>query len=276
MVFVAGMLGVLTGLWAYGLALFADRPVGLLAGAAVAAALLLATLLALRARRLGALPATAAALAAVVLAGVGLTVDRFDADHPVPTHLMYALDAGTGKAAWLSHEEAPQPWTDGYVDRSISVADDFPGLGDGELRAGPAEAASLPAPKLETLSDTRSGDQRVLRVRVTPQRPVRLLTLHVDTTAATVRAATVAGREVPVKAREGRWGFGVVFHAPPPEGIEVTLTLAPTGDGPVNLRAMDASDGLSSLPGFRARPADVGVVGSHSSEMLAVARTYSL
>ncbi|WBC12597.1 M28 family peptidase [Micromonospora sp. WMMA1998] len=233
-------------------------------------------LLALRARRLGALPATAAALAAVVLAGVGLSVDRFDADHPVPTHLMYALDAGTGKAAWLSHEEAPQPWTDGYVDRSVSVADDFPGLGDGELRAGPAQAASLPAPKLETLADTRAGDQRTLRVRVTPQRPVRLLTLHVDTTTATVRAASVAGREVPVKTREGRWGFGIVFHAPPPEGVEVTLTLASTGDGPVNLRAMDASDGLSALPGFRARPADVGVVGSHSSEMLAVARTYPL
>ncbi|WP_433283491.1 M28 family peptidase [Micromonospora sp. CA-244673] len=232
-------------------------------------------LLALRARRLGALPAGAAALAAVVLAGVGLAVDRFDAAHPVPTHLMYALDAGTGKAQWLSHEDDPQPWTDGYVDRAVSVADDFPGLGDAELRAGAAQAANLPAPKLETLSDTRSGDQRVLRVRVLPQRPVRLLSLHVDTSTAEVRSATVAGRDVPVKARDGRWGFGVVFHAPPPEGVEVTLTLVPKA-GQVNLRAMDASDGLGGLPGFRARPADVGVVGSHSSEMLAVARTYPL
>ena len=41
----------------------------------------------------------AATLAAVVLAGVGLAVDRFDAAHPAPTHLMYALDAGTGQAA---------------------------------------------------------------------------------------------------------------------------------------------------------------------------------
>ncbi|MEU9737889.1 M28 family peptidase [Micromonospora chersina] len=230
---------------------------------------------ALRARRLGALPAGAAALAAVVLAGVGLAVDRFDAAHPVPTHLMYALDTGTGTARWLSHEDDPQPWTDGYVDGTVSVADDFPGLGDGELRAGPAQAADLPAPKLETLSDTRSGDLRVLRVRVVPQRPVRLLTLHVDTSTAEVRSATVAGRDVPVKARDGRWGFGVVFHAPPPEGVEVTLTLVPKA-GQVNLRAMDASDGLGGLPGFRARPADVGVVGSHSSEMLAVARTYPL
>jgi hypothetical protein len=39
---------------------------------------------------------------------------------------------------------------------------------------------------------------------------------------------------------------------------------------------MDASDGLSALPGFRARPAEVGIRGSHSSEMLAVARTHRL
>jgi hypothetical protein len=46
---------------------------------------------------------------------VGLVVDRFDAVHPIPTHLMYALDAGTGQALWLSRETAPQPWTAEYV-----------------------------------------------------------------------------------------------------------------------------------------------------------------
>ncbi|MDT0531213.1 M28 family peptidase [Micromonospora sp. DSM 115977] len=231
-------------------------------------------LLAVRARRLGALPAAATTLAAVVFAGVGLAVDRFDAAHPAPTHLMYALDAGTGQARWLSHEEDPQPWTDGYVDGVTEVAD-FPGLGDAELRAGPAQPANLSAPKLEVLADTTAGAERTLRLRLVPQRQVRLTTLHVDAATATVLRAEVAGRAVPVEAREGRWGFGLVFHAPPPEGIEVTLTVTPKA-GQVALRAMDASDGLDALPGFRPRPPDVGIVGSHSSEMLAVARTYPL
>ncbi|MBQ1072173.1 M28 family peptidase [Micromonospora sp. C31] len=229
---------------------------------------------ALRARRFGALPAAATALAAVVLAGVGFAVDRFDAAHPAPTHLMYALDAGTGQARWLSHEEDPQPWTDGYVDGVTEVAD-FPGLGDAELRAGPAQAANLPAPKLEVLADTTAGAERTLRLRLVPQRQVRLTTLHVEAATATVLRAEVAGRTVPVEAPEGRWGFGLVFHAPPPEGIEVTLTVTPKA-GQVALRAMDASDGLDTLPGFRPRPPGVGIVGSHSSEMLAVARTYPL
>ncbi|MEU8328089.1 M28 family peptidase [Micromonospora sp. NPDC048839] len=228
---------------------------------------------ALRARRFGLLPATAAAVATVVLAGVGLGVDRFDAAHPAPTHLMYAMDAGTGQARWLSHESDPQSWTDGYVDGTADVGDDFPGLGDGELRAGPAQPANLPAPKLDVLADTTSGGERTLRLRLTPQRAARLATLHVDTSTATVLRAEVAGRAVPVEPRAGRWGFGLVFHAPPTEGIEVALTLRPIA-GQVALRAMDASDGLDALPGFRPRPPAVGVVGSHSSEMLAVARTY--
>ena len=161
----------------------------------------------------------------------------------------------------------------------LAKVEDFPGLGDAELRAGPAPAANLPAPKLEVLADTTVGQQRTLRLRLVPQRPVRLASLHVETAGAGgagIEAATVAGRPVKIDQRQpdGRW-WGVVFHAPPPEGIEVTLTLEPRG-GQVLLRAMDASDGLDGLPGFRPRPADVGVVGSHSSEMLAVARTYPL
>ncbi|MFC8847778.1 MULTISPECIES: M28 family peptidase [unclassified Micromonospora] len=236
-------------------------------------------LVAARARRAGALPAVAAGLAAAVFAGVGLAVDRFDAAHPVPTHLMYALDAGTGQARWLSHETDPQPWTAKFVDGVTPVAD-FPGLGDTELRAGPAQAANLPAPKLEVLADSKSSgsgsvEQRTVRVRITPQRPVRLLTLHVDG-ATEVESAVVAGRVVPGgRATGDPWGFGIVFHAPPPEGIEVTLVVA-AGSGPTSLRVMDASDGLDAVPGFRPRPAGVGVVGSHSSEMLAVARTYPL
>jgi hypothetical protein len=230
-----------------------------------------------RARRAAAVPALAAAVAAATLVGVGLDVDRFDAAHPIPTQLMYALDTGTGQARWLSQETDPQSWTAQYLDRTVSVRDDFPALGDDSLRAGPAAAAPLPAPTLEIRSDTSAGDRRTLRLRLTPQRPVRLVALHVAASTATVLRATVAGQAVPVTRTTGGgpWSFGIVFHAPPPGGIEIELGLAMRG-GRVSLRAMDASDGLGGLPGFRPRPPDVGIAGSHTSEMVAVARTYSL
>lgn len=232
-------------------------------------------LVALRDRRLGAVPALVAGLATVAFLTTGLAVDRFDADHPVPTHLLYALDTDDGSAHWLSRETDPQPWTARHVDGSAWPQDRFPGLGGLTLQGGPAQAAGLPAPKLTTLADTTAGDVRTLRLRLEPQRTVRLTTLHVSTGNAAVLRATVAGRPVEgtTEPVEG-WGFGVVFHAPPAEGVEIELVLR--ADGPVTLRAMDASDGLTGLPGFQPRPAGVGVVGSHSSEMVAVARTYRL
>ncbi|MDG4828332.1 M28 family peptidase [Solwaraspora sp. WMMD1047] len=233
-------------------------------------------LVALRARRLGAVPVLAAALATGLFAGLGLAVDRFDAEHPAPTHLMYALDADSGSARWLSHETDPLPWTAGYVDGEVSVRDDFPGIGTARLRAGPAEPATLPAPVVETVADNVDGGTRTLTVRLVPQRPVRFASLHVAAADAELRAAVVAGKPVTVPdPPEGRWGFGVVFHAPPAEGVEITLVFRQLG-AEVRLRAMDASDGLTGLPGFRPRPPEVGVAGTHSSELVAVARTYPL
>ena len=84
--------------------------------------------------------------------------------------------------------------------------------------------------------------------------------------------ANVAGRPLPAEALPDA-GFGIVFHAPPPEGVRIILEVE--GTGPVQVRAMDGSDGLAGLPGFRPRPADVGIEGSHDSELVLVARTYT-
>ncbi|MCU7723148.1 M28 family peptidase [Actinoplanes sp. KI2] len=232
-------------------------------------------LAALSAVRRGAVPALAALLATVVCAAVGLSVDRFDAAHPSLTHLMYALDADNNTAQWLSKEPKVQHWTSQYVSgnpRQVNAT--LPAFGPEEMRTGTAQPADLPAPKLTLESDTRSGDSRVLKLRLQPQRPVRFATLHVAA-GVTVTAATIGGREVsPTVKPDGPWGFGFVFHGPPADGIEVTLTVKTTG--PVKFRAMDGSDGLTTLPGFHPRPAGVGILGSHSSELLAVAKTYTL
>ena len=229
---------------------------------------------ALRARRRGLLPTAVAVLALVVFTATGLRGDAFDAAHPAPTQLMYALNADDNTAQWLSAEPAPQKWTAHYVsDEPVEIVDKLPAFGEAKLLTGPATAVALPAPRLTVEADNRSGDTRTLRLRLEPQRPVRLVTLHVAA-GAKVSAAIIGGRAVPVdKTAGGAWGFGFIFHAPPSTGVEVQLTL--TAPGPVQFRAMDASDGLTSLPGFVARPADVGVVGSHVSEMLAVARGYT-
>ena len=79
----------------------------------------------------------------MVFLAAGLAVDRFDAAHPVPTQLMYALDADTGRRTGQPGDRPAA--LDGPARRRLGLAADrFPGLGGLTLQGGPAPAAACP------------------------------------------------------------------------------------------------------------------------------------
>jgi hypothetical protein len=213
-------------------------------------------------------PVTAAVLAAGLLVA-GLLVDTFDARHPVPSQLVYALDADEERAWWVTTEDDPGEYTAQYVRSLGDLPLDFPYLG-GEVWTGEAEVADLPAPEL--VAEPTSGDEGARRwtVTVTPQRAVRLLALEVVTDGGTVTTASAQGRDVP-EAALGSDRLFVTFHAPPADGVKFTVEIE--GDGPVSLRAIDGSDGLDGLPGFEPRPSGVDAAGTHSSDLVVVSRS---
>lgn len=223
--------------------------------------------------RWSAAPALAAALAVLIFTGIGLSVDHFDVDHPEPAELAYVLDTDSGRATWVSTDAPPGQWVSRYVTQPGTAADTF-GLIRGPVTVGPAQVADLPAPRVTVLTDTTSGDGRTLTLRITPQRgaaqPARLIYLGLSDVP--VLGASLQGRAVPPDELAG--GLSVVFHAPPPAGVDVTLELGTTG--PATLRVLDGSDGLTGLPGYTPRPAGVGIAGSHTSEMVVVATTVTL
>ena len=223
--------------------------------------------------------ATAAVPAvAVVLAGacaaMGLSVDRFDTGHPVPSQLAYALDADRGQAWWASRETEPGEYTGRYVEGRAPLPVEFPYLAGQDVATGPAEVADLPPSTVTPMSDDVVGGQRRITVRVEPQRPgVRLLVLDVTVGGGTVVRAQLAGRAVPEQAL-GEDRLWVTFHAPPAGGLQATFTVE--GDGAVDLRVVDGTDGLEGLPGFQPRPDGVDAAGSHSSDLVVVSATTSL
>jgi hypothetical protein len=220
-----------------------------------------------------AVPGTAVVMA-VVCAAVGLPADRFDAAHPVPSQLSYAVDRDTGQAWWASTEKAPGAYTARYVAGRTPLPVAFPYLAGQDVATGPAEVADLPAPEVRRVSDGLVGGKRQIAVRVTPRRPgVRLLVLDLSARGGTVTAAQVAGRTVP-DAALGEDHLWTTFHAPPADGLQATFTV--DGDGPVDLRVIDGSDGLSGLPGFQPRPDGVDAAGGHSSDLVLVSATTAL
>ena len=110
---------------------------------------------------------------------------------------MYALDADTGRAHWLSAGTSPQQWTAGYVSARRPAGDDFPALDSPALDF---PALDFPALDFPALDFPALGDTDLLSGPAAP----------------------------------------------------------------------------AALPGFRPRPPSVGTAGSHTSELVAVARTVTL
>lgn len=224
-------------------------------------------------RMLRAAPVALTLVAAVLAAAVGLAVDRWEPARPQPTHLAYVLDHDTRTARWVSVEPSPGTWTARYVRDRADVSAAFPMLPKGKLAVGPAEVTSIAPPEATIQSDTTSPTERTVRLRVTPRRPVRMLAVYGEVGNHRVVRATAAGREVPgYLDRLGR--FGLEFHAVPADGFDLILVM--TGPEPLRLRLVDGSDGLDAVPGFRPRPANVGIAGTHTSDLVAGAITVTI
>jgi hypothetical protein len=223
-----------------------------------------------RRRLFAAAPALVAGLLAVVCVVAGLAVDKFDAAHPAPTQLMYALDTDTGTAVWASEDTAPNAWTDQYLTGRADLTGEFPILPT-DMATGPAQPAPLPAPVVAVTADQSFGGTRTVTLTLTSQRSVRLAYLRVESDTKLLRA-TVDGRPVPADQMVPH--LGILFHAPPRDGLVITLVVA--GTGALKLRVMDGSDGLDALPGFHPRPAGIGVEGLHTSELVLVTKTYTV
>ncbi len=216
-----------------------------------------------------AVPALVATGLAVTCVVTGLAVDRFDPAHPAPAHLAYALDADTGRARWVSADRRPGDWAASYVTAREDLARSFPVLG-GDLAAGPARAAALPAPRLRVESDRTEGGERTVLLRIEPRRTVH--SVHVSVPDGTVLGAELMGREAETRGERGR--FEAWFFAPPPEGVTLRLVLA--GGGPASVRVLDVSHGLDGMPGFRPRPPGVGTDGDLTADAVVVGRTVVL
>ena len=204
----------------------------------------------------------------------GLLVDTFDAKHPVPSQLVYALDADTGQAWWASTEADPGEYTSRYVDDRGELPVDFPYLTGREVATGPAQVADLPAPAVDAITEREAGDLHEYAFTVTPQRAgVRLLTVEVTVPDGTVVRARAGGRAVPDEAL-GEDRLTITFHAPPADGLQVQVSVE--GGGPATVRVIDGSDGLDGLPGFEPRPEGVDAAGSHSSDLVVVSASVPL
>jgi hypothetical protein len=207
-----------------------------------------------------------------ILTAAGLVANREGDGDARQESVVYSVDADTGKAHWASRTAPTSDWARSLLSKPPTPLDDaFPWWASSALWHGPAPTADLAPPDVAVIADTTRNGIRELTLRLSSRRGAPTLGMWVDTDSATVRTATVAGRDVPTNRPEGKWAFGFLFHGAPVDGIEVRLQLDIRTDA-FAVRVADRSHDLGDVPGFTPPPQGRVLV----TPQVAVTRTVTL
>ena len=206
--------------------------------------------------RIAAVPVLLVMLTAALCAA-GLVANREGATDARQETVAYSLDADTKKAHWASSAAPASDWSRSLLSQpAVPLEEAFPWSADSALWHGPAPAAELSPPAVTALRDVNQGGTRELTLRLSSRRGASTLGLSVDAGSATIRSASIAGRDVPTDRSQGKWAFGFRFHGAPADGVEVRLKLDQHGNG-VTVRVADSTHDLGVVPGFTPPPGRV-------------------
>jgi hypothetical protein len=198
----------------------------------------------------------ALSVGALVSFAVAAAARPFSADSPERMSIAFSQDADTQRSRWLAYAESGR--LRGEIARAARFSGPvraFPWSGGPGAFAADAAGASLPAPSVTILEDSRDGSARRIRLNLRSPRGAPAVFLAISP-ASSVGSVRVAGEALaPINPRivsyQGGWRL-ITCLTTPPEGIEFALEAGPN---PFEVYAGDRSAGLPAAgdPLLRAR-----------------------
>lgn len=173
---------------------------------------------------------------------------KFDNSYPGSDSVFYALNVDSGKAVWASFDRQPDEWTSQFFKGALEIGSisNYAPIEYDRFLKGDAPALELSPPSATVMNDVRSGDGRVLTLRITSTRQAPVMMIAVDQYAQILSAA-INGKRV---ANADKKSFLLHYFALPKEGLE--LTLETKRSEKIKMQVSDQSYGL---PG----PADISL-----------------
>jgi hypothetical protein len=219
---------------------------------------------------------SAAALMAIALVLWGNATSGFDANHPRPDQIAYALNADSGEARWVSLDRHLDAWTSRFFPNGAERGDyDSRLLGTVPAFITTAPSTPLDAPQVAVLSDTSDAGVRTLRLRLSSPELARIIVADIDAPGEVV-ALAVDGHAVDLKtldrSRDGT--FPVEYRNAPATGWELTLSVRSTE--PVTIVVETTKDGLPAAitAEMSPRPAEMMPAPGYARDPTIVSKTF--
>ena len=217
------------------------------------------------------------AAGAIILVGIGVLTVRTSDAHPVPSRLIYAIDADSSDA-WLACT-ASAARTNAWTRTALApfaqgpewIAHFFEGPTAVAARRVPT--LPLPQPAINILSDSTTSDARQLSLRVQGSAGTTALGMRV--TDAPVISAAIDGRAIDTtRYRLHTREWTLWYWAPSDSGALLSL-IVPAGSTP-KLEVLACSLGIPTLPGVTILPRPANVVPVQSGDVTIVCRRVSI
>jgi hypothetical protein len=196
-------------------------------------------------------------LLGVVFLLVGSFTSGFDKGHRKPNSIFYALDADTGKAAWVTADPALDEWTKQFFTAGVErgTLPVFLRTPTQQVLKSPAPAIPLAPPSVQVLEDATNNGVRNLHLRITSSRGGTFMTVSVDEMAA-LRRATINGEVISqgesLRDTQAASEWKLRYAAPPKQGIDLIFEI--TSSSPLKIVVVDRSYELPVVPGFAVQP----------------------
>jgi len=197
----------------------------------------------------------AAVIVSVIFLAAGTATSGFDRLHPKQNNIFYCLNADTGQSIWASADERLDEWTRQF----------FPGGArrgpipeyahiDQQFLNGPAALdQSIEGPNLTLLTDKVKDGVRRIELQVISPRQAPYVSIFVSANVD-VLEATINGKQIDHSSIPQQRGLGLLYYAPPKEGIPLALEIR--SSGPLTIGLTDQSYELpaSLMKSLNARP----------------------
>lgn len=218
-------------------------------------------------------------VAGLALIVAGSLTSAFDANHPKPDHVFYALNANTNEAVWASKDERADLWTSQFFPTGATrgaLHQYFP-WNSGAYLNSKAPTAPLAAPDIEVLNDKTEEGLRSLRLHILSIRQASIMTIFIDSegksSEAFINSKSITSSNHDSSSSLGnKWG--IRYYAFPKEGVELSLKLRPPL--PLKIQIVDRSYELPvTSPLFKPRPSDFIPAPFSDSDSTFVSKSFS-
>ncbi|PKA98636.1 peptidase M28-like protein [Flavobacteriaceae bacterium MAR_2009_75] len=112
----------------------------------------------------------------------------FDKENKRPNSLVYILDADRNSAHWATYDNVLTDWNKGFFQdldelaQKLSTKTISSKYGTHFTKMSVAPVKSIVPPEVETLTDSIIGEHRLLKIRISPQRPINRLDFFTNDT----------------------------------------------------------------------------------------------